>query len=54
MTRTPHEESQPVTHKLPLVHQIVDVMEIWKIIKEYGRKPTCGEEMGWPDWRQWF
>ncbi|MCG8470380.1 MAG: hypothetical protein MI742_00800 [Desulfobacterales bacterium] len=55
MTRKPQKETDLSSlHKLPLVHQIYDIMEVWKVIKEYGRKPTCGEEMGLPDWRQWF
>ena len=55
MPRNRHNKPTTTTcQKLPVVSQICDIIEIWQIIKEYGRKPTCDEEIGWPDWRQWF
>ena len=55
MRRSRHEKKVPhPVMKLPILHQIQDILDVWQVVKEYSRKPTCGEEMGWPEWRQWF
>jgi len=40
--------------RVPGVGPLRDLGETWAFLRDVTRELTCAEELGWPEWRQWF